>query len=92
MDSDTPPLNKLTVIGVLEIPDNMNSSSSRQARAVPEYSSVVLDAVYISIQVSVISGHLLDPQEEVFGLCGTGCLSISSVTTERRKDAGYLLM
>uniref|UniRef100_G3NDK3 PKHD1 like 1 n=1 Tax=Gasterosteus aculeatus aculeatus TaxID=481459 RepID=G3NDK3_GASAC len=50
LDSDTPPLNKLTVIGVLEIPDNMNSSSSRQARAVPEYSSVVLDAVYISIQ------------------------------------------
>ncbi|KAK9526506.1 hypothetical protein VZT92_015203 [Zoarces viviparus] len=50
LDSDTPPLNKLTVIGVLEIPDNMNSSPSRQARAAPEYSTVVLDAVYISIQ------------------------------------------
>ncbi|XP_054461971.1 PKHD1 like 1, tandem duplicate 1 [Anoplopoma fimbria] len=50
LDSDTPPLNKLTVIGVLEIPDNMNSSSSRQARAAPEYSTLVIDAVYISIQ------------------------------------------
>ncbi|KAM8840499.1 PKHD1 like 1, tandem duplicate 1 isoform 3-T3 [Spinachia spinachia] len=50
LDGDTPPLTKLTVIGVLEIPDNMGSWSSRQARAVPEYSTVVLDAVYISIQ------------------------------------------
>uniref|UniRef100_A0A8D0AJK6 PKHD1 like 1 n=1 Tax=Sander lucioperca TaxID=283035 RepID=A0A8D0AJK6_SANLU len=50
LDINTPPLNKLTVIGVLEIPDNMNSSSSRQARAAPEYSTVVVDAVYISIQ------------------------------------------
>ncbi|XP_076610974.1 PKHD1 like 1, tandem duplicate 1 [Chaetodon auriga] len=50
LDGDTPPLNKLTVIGVLEIPDTMNSSSSRQARAAPEYSTVVVDAVYISIQ------------------------------------------
>uniref|UniRef100_A0A8C2XFR8 PKHD1 like 1, tandem duplicate 2 n=1 Tax=Cyclopterus lumpus TaxID=8103 RepID=A0A8C2XFR8_CYCLU len=50
LDGDTPPLNKLTVVGVLEIPDDMNSSSSRPARAAPEYSTVVLDAVYISIQ------------------------------------------
>ncbi|XP_037651430.1 PKHD1 like 1, tandem duplicate 1 [Sebastes umbrosus] len=50
LDSNTPPLNKLTVIGVLEIDDSMNSSSSRHARAAPEYSTVVLDAVYISIQ------------------------------------------
>uniref|UniRef100_A0A667X934 PKHD1 like 1, tandem duplicate 2 n=1 Tax=Myripristis murdjan TaxID=586833 RepID=A0A667X934_9TELE len=28
LDSDTPPLNKLTVIGVLEIPDTLNGSSS----------------------------------------------------------------
>lgn len=55
LDSDTVPLNKLTVIGVLEIPDTMNSSSnSRTARSAPEYNTVVLDAVYISIQVSVI--------------------------------------
>uniref|UniRef100_A0A667XGZ1 PKHD1 like 1, tandem duplicate 2 n=1 Tax=Myripristis murdjan TaxID=586833 RepID=A0A667XGZ1_9TELE len=51
LDSDTPPLNKLTVIGVLEIPDTLNgSSSSRQARAAPAYNIVVLDAIYISIQ------------------------------------------
>ncbi|XP_039978517.1 PKHD1 like 1, tandem duplicate 1 [Xiphias gladius] len=50
LDSDTPPLNKLTVIGVLEIPDTMNSSSPRAARSAPEYSGVVVDAVYISIQ------------------------------------------
>ncbi|KAK5854666.1 hypothetical protein PBY51_004842 [Eleginops maclovinus] len=50
LDSDTPALNKLTVIGVLEIPDNLNSSSTRQAREVPVYSTVVVDAVYISIQ------------------------------------------
>ncbi|XP_044027924.1 LOW QUALITY PROTEIN: PKHD1 like 1, tandem duplicate 1 [Siniperca chuatsi] len=50
LDSNTPPLNKLTVIGVLEIPNTMNSSSTRQARAAPEYSTVVVDAVYISIQ------------------------------------------
>ncbi|KAI3358131.1 hypothetical protein L3Q82_003134 [Scortum barcoo] len=41
LDSDTPPLNKLTVIGVLEIPDTTNSSSSN---------TLVIDAVYISIQ------------------------------------------
>lgn len=52
LDSSTPPLNKLTVVGVLEIPDSTNSSSSRTARAAPESSAVVLDAVYISIQVS----------------------------------------
>lgn len=55
LDSDTPPLNKLTVIGVLEIPDTLNgSSSSRQARAAPEYNTVVLDATYISIQVGTL--------------------------------------
>ncbi|KAM3595703.1 uncharacterized protein V6R79_001361 [Siganus canaliculatus] len=48
LDADTPPLNKLTVVGVLEIPDSANSSSSRSARAAPE--ALVLDAVYISIQ------------------------------------------
>ncbi|XP_042290990.1 PKHD1 like 1, tandem duplicate 1 [Thunnus maccoyii] len=45
LDSDIPPLNKLTVLGVLEIPD-----SSRQARSTPENRTVVIDAVYISIQ------------------------------------------
>lgn len=55
MDIDTPRLNKLTIIGVLEIPDTMNSSSIKQA----QYNTVVIDAVYISIQVSVIS-HLFD--------------------------------
>ncbi|XP_060949378.1 PKHD1 like 1, tandem duplicate 1 [Limanda limanda] len=50
LDSNTPKLNKLTVIGVLEIPDSFNSSSSRTARSAPVFSSVVIDAVYISIQ------------------------------------------
>uniref|UniRef100_A0A3Q3X6F5 Uncharacterized protein n=1 Tax=Mola mola TaxID=94237 RepID=A0A3Q3X6F5_MOLML len=50
LDSNTPPLNKLTVVGVLEIPDTMNSLSNRPARAASEYSTVVVDAVYISIQ------------------------------------------
>uniref|UniRef100_A0A8C4EZ61 PKHD1 like 1, tandem duplicate 2 n=1 Tax=Dicentrarchus labrax TaxID=13489 RepID=A0A8C4EZ61_DICLA len=49
LDSDTPPLNKLTIIGVLEIPDT-NITSSRQARATAEYRTVVINAVYISIQ------------------------------------------
>ncbi|XP_069372727.1 PKHD1 like 1, tandem duplicate 1 [Paralichthys olivaceus] len=50
LDSDTPKLNKLTVIGVLEIPDSMNSSSTRTSRSTPVYSTLVIDAVYISIQ------------------------------------------
>ncbi|XP_065804470.1 fibrocystin-L [Labrus bergylta] len=49
-DADTPPLNKLTITGVLEIPDTSMNVSSRQSRAAPEYNTVVLDAVYISIQ------------------------------------------
>ncbi|XP_024857831.1 fibrocystin-L isoform X2 [Kryptolebias marmoratus] len=44
LDRDTPSLNKLTVIGVLEIPDTLNASSTA------EYRSVVIDAVYVSIQ------------------------------------------
>uniref|UniRef100_UPI003AACF14E PKHD1 like 1, tandem duplicate 1 n=1 Tax=Centroberyx gerrardi TaxID=166262 RepID=UPI003AACF14E len=63
LDGDTPPLNKLTVIGVLEIPDTMNnSSSSRRRRAAPEYRTVVLDATYISIQGGrVIAGWADEP-------------------------------
>uniref|UniRef100_A0A3B4ZZ57 PKHD1 like 1 n=1 Tax=Stegastes partitus TaxID=144197 RepID=A0A3B4ZZ57_9TELE len=50
LDVDPPRLNKLTVVGVLEIPDTLNSSSSRSARSAPEFRTVVVDAVYISIQ------------------------------------------
>ncbi|KAL7883851.1 hypothetical protein SRHO_G00015090 [Serrasalmus rhombeus] len=50
LDTAIPSLNKLTVVGVLEIPDTMNSTSSRTARSLPQYSSVVLNATYISIQ------------------------------------------
>ncbi|XP_024153621.1 PKHD1 like 1, tandem duplicate 1 isoform X2 [Oryzias melastigma] len=50
LDSNTPILNKLTVIGVLEIPDTTSDSPSRQARSTTQYSSVVINAVYISIQ------------------------------------------
>lgn len=46
LDRDTPALNKLTVLGVLEIPDTLNASSTLG------YRSVVIDAVYVSIQVS----------------------------------------
>ncbi|KAM9737277.1 LOW QUALITY PROTEIN: PKHD1 like 1, tandem duplicate 1 [Menidia menidia] len=49
LDADTPPLNKLTIVGVLEIPDTMNQSS-RTARSIPQYRTTVVDAVYISIQ------------------------------------------
>lgn len=65
LDVDTPSLNKLSIIGVLEIPDTLNSSSTRQARAAPQYRTVVIDAVYISIQVNMISnitGFLLTEQ------------------------------
>ncbi|XP_053190049.1 fibrocystin-L-like [Scomber japonicus] len=50
LDTNTPPINKLTVIGVLEISDSMNTSSSRPARSEPVYGTVMIDAVYISIQ------------------------------------------
>lgn len=49
LDTNTPPLNKLTVIGVLEVEDT--ASRSRQARST--HGTVVIDAVYISIQVCV---------------------------------------
>ncbi|KAM6958720.1 PKHD1 like 1, tandem duplicate 1 [Aplochiton taeniatus] len=48
LDSDTPAtLHKLTVVGVLEIPDTLNDTSSRGAAG---YRTVVLHATYISIQ------------------------------------------
>ncbi|CAL8298854.1 unnamed protein product [Lota lota] len=50
LDVDTPPLNKLTVIGVLEIPDTMNNTASRPTRSLPQFRTVVIDAIYISIQ------------------------------------------
>ncbi|XP_061597205.1 fibrocystin-L-like isoform X1 [Cololabis saira] len=50
LDADTPPLNKLTVVGVLEIPDTAEASSSRETRSTPEFRTVAIDAVYISIQ------------------------------------------
>ncbi|XP_054620387.1 fibrocystin-L-like isoform X2 [Dunckerocampus dactyliophorus] len=50
LDSDTPPLNKLTINGVLEIPEPSNSSSSRPAQSAPQNHTIVIDAVYISVQ------------------------------------------
>ncbi|CAG5956366.1 unnamed protein product [Menidia menidia] len=58
LDADTPPLNKLTIVGVLEIPDTMNQSS-RTARSTPQYRTTVVDAVYISIQDEPFRGQLL---------------------------------
>lgn len=52
LDTNTPPLNKLTVIGVLEVDDPV--SGSRQARST--HGTVVIDAVYISIQASRTQG------------------------------------
>ena len=54
LDSDTPKLNKLTVIGVLEIPDSPISSATKTSRSAPVYSTVVIDAIYISIQVGAV--------------------------------------
>lgn len=52
LDSSTPLLNKLTIIGVLEIAEMKNNTSSRQTRAAPEINPLVINAIYISIQVS----------------------------------------
>ncbi|XP_058475058.1 PKHD1 like 1, tandem duplicate 1 [Solea solea] len=61
LEGNTPALNKLTIIGVLEIPDT-NISSSRVARSVSDYNSVVINAVYISIQGGrVIAGEADTP-------------------------------
>lgn len=59
LDTNTPPLNKLTVIGVLEVEDT--ASGSRQARST--HGTVVIDAVYISIQVS-FTENLFDLHDE----------------------------
>lgn len=48
LDTSTPPLNKLTINGVLEIPDNSNTSSSRRRRSTA--SPMVIDAVYVFIK------------------------------------------
>ncbi|MCJ8746157.1 hypothetical protein PDJAM_G00138700 [Pangasius djambal] len=50
LDTPIPPLNNLTVMGVLEIPDNMTTISNLTTRSLPQNSSIVLDATYISIQ------------------------------------------
>uniref|UniRef100_A0A3Q2Z1Q4 PKHD1 like 1, tandem duplicate 1 n=1 Tax=Hippocampus comes TaxID=109280 RepID=A0A3Q2Z1Q4_HIPCM len=50
LDGNTPPLNKLIIKGVLEVPQPSNSSSGRLSRAVPQNHTVVIDAVYIFIQ------------------------------------------
>uniref|UniRef100_A0A3P9KTK4 Polycystic kidney and hepatic disease 1 (autosomal recessive)-like 1 n=1 Tax=Oryzias latipes TaxID=8090 RepID=A0A3P9KTK4_ORYLA len=60
LDSNTPTLNKLTIVGVLEIPDSTSDSPTRQARSTTEYSSVVIDAVYISIQGGKMIAGLQD--------------------------------
>ncbi|KAM9824037.1 PKHD1 like 1, tandem duplicate 1 [Neosynchiropus ocellatus] len=51
LDSSPPALNKLTIIGVLEIPYTLDFlSSSRVARSTPEYTNFTIEATYISIQ------------------------------------------
>lgn len=53
LDTNTPPLNKLTVSGVLEIPDTPLDTPNRRRRSTTVYNKVELDAHYISIQVSL---------------------------------------
>ncbi|KAJ0054901.1 hypothetical protein NL108_007111 [Boleophthalmus pectinirostris] len=48
LDASTPPLNKLTVIGVLEIPDDLDTTSSRRRRSTG--SPVVINAIHLMIQ------------------------------------------
>ncbi|XP_061122944.1 PKHD1 like 1, tandem duplicate 1 [Syngnathus typhle] len=60
LDSNTPPLNKLVIMGVLEVPQPSNTSSNRPARAVTQNHTVVIDAVYIVIQ----GGRLLAGWED----------------------------
>ncbi|XP_063041153.1 fibrocystin-L-like [Engraulis encrasicolus] len=61
LDGSTPALNRLTVQGVLEVPNDMNSTSSRSARST---TPVVLDATYISIQGGrLIAGWADEPYE-----------------------------
>uniref|UniRef100_A0A8C5H567 Fibrocystin-L-like n=1 Tax=Gouania willdenowi TaxID=441366 RepID=A0A8C5H567_GOUWI len=62
LDVDTPSLNKLTIFGVLEIPDTLNITLSRRKRSVSQYRMVVVDAVYVSIQGGrLIAGHQDEP-------------------------------
>ncbi|KAK2836335.1 hypothetical protein Q7C36_014204 [Tachysurus vachellii] len=49
LDTFIPPLNNLTVMGVLEILDNTTIMSNRTTRSLPQNSSIVLNATYISI-------------------------------------------
>ncbi|KAK1784753.1 hypothetical protein P4O66_003426 [Electrophorus voltai] len=58
LDTTIPALNKLTVVGVLEIPDATNSTASRAAPGIPV--TVVVNVTYISIQ----GGHLLAGQPD----------------------------
>ncbi|KAF5901267.1 fibrocystin-L isoform X1, partial [Clarias magur] len=48
LDTPVPPLNNLTVMGALEIPDNMNNTSNRSTSSPPQ-NNIVLNATYISI-------------------------------------------
>lgn len=49
VDVVVPSLNKLKIVGVLEIPDTNNGTSTG---SVSQYNNIVLNATYISIQVS----------------------------------------
>ncbi|XP_057684607.1 fibrocystin-L-like [Corythoichthys intestinalis] len=60
LDGNTPALNKLIIMGVLEVPQPSNRSSSRPARAAPQNHTVVINAVYIFIQ----GGRLLAGWED----------------------------
>lgn len=51
MDISVPSLEKVTVFGVLEIPDTMNATSASITNSSLQYGRVILNATYISIQV-----------------------------------------
>ncbi|XP_061682368.1 PKHD1 like 1, tandem duplicate 1 [Syngnathoides biaculeatus] len=60
LDTNTPPMNKLTIMGVLEVSEQSQGSSSHPARATSQNHTVVIDAIYISIQ----GGRLLAGSED----------------------------
>ena len=59
MDINVPSLEKLTVFGVLEIPDTMNETSNSTSDSSLHYRRVILKATYIFIQVNDVHSSAL---------------------------------
>ncbi|KAJ8389419.1 hypothetical protein AAFF_G00119570 [Aldrovandia affinis] len=62
MDINIPSLRNITVLGVLEIPDTMNETSTPEAISAAQYRRITVSAIYISIQGGrLIAGWHDDP-------------------------------